>query len=92
MHPAFSVIFFTTMAGAGQGLVVVLAVAGAEDELGVVQLYGRRVGNRGIIVEASGHSRHDHQGKPHQDRARHRSGGLAVGSTGWRMELSPPVR
>jgi DMSO reductase anchor subunit len=27
MHPAFSVIFFTTMAGAGQGLVVVLAVA-----------------------------------------------------------------
>ncbi len=27
MHPAFSVIFFTTLAGAAQGLVVALAVA-----------------------------------------------------------------
>ena len=27
MHPAFSIIFFTTLAGAAQGLVVALAVA-----------------------------------------------------------------
>ena len=27
MHPAFSIVFFTTLAGAAQGLVVALAVA-----------------------------------------------------------------
>ena len=59
MHPAFSIVFFTTLAGLAQGLVVVLALAtlaGFPVSAGYADGLPRALSGKGLVLWAGGRS------------------------------------